>query len=55
MKESWNHDNHSFLEGWRPKTESDEAGFCRSIVESLENAEDTMGELSIEDTGCFGG
>ena len=48
-KESWIQINHSFLKGWRPKTESDEAGFCRSLVESLEDAENILGDVSIED------
>ena len=46
--------NISVLKGWRPKTESDECGFGRVIVESLEAAEDVMGEVSIEDiTECI--
>ena len=36
-------------EGWRPKTECDEACFCRSLVESLEDAENILGEVSTED------
>ena len=48
-KESWKHHNDSILKGWRPKTENDEAGFGRLIVESLEDAQDLLGEVSIED------
>ena len=33
------------LKGWRPKTESDETGFGRVIVEELEKAQDLMGEV----------
>ena len=39
---------NSVLKGCRPKTESDECGFGRVIVESLETAEDVSGEVSLE-------
>ena len=47
-KETWIHKNNSVLKGWRPKTESDEAGFGRMIVESLEDAAGVMGDISFE-------
>ena len=47
--ESWKYQNNSILKGWRPKTESEEVGFGRMIVGSLEDAEDMMGDISIED------
>ena len=40
------------MEGWQ-KAESEECGFGRVIVESLEVAEDVMGEVGVEDiTEC---
>ena len=48
-KEGWRYDGNSALKGWKPKTESDETGFGRTIVGSLEDAEDLMGDISIED------
>ena len=48
-KEGWRYQNNSILKGWRPKTESDESGFGRMIVRSLEDAQDLMGGISIED------
>ena len=48
-KENWKYQSNSILRGWRPKTESDEAALGRMTVESLEDAEDMMGHLSIED------
>ena len=47
-KETWIYKNNSVLKGWRPKTESDEAGFGRMIVESLEDAAGLMGDICIE-------
>ena len=49
MKEGWRYENNSALKGWKPKTESDETAFGRLIVGSLEDAEDPMGDISIED------
>ena len=49
QKEGWRYQNNSILKGWRPKTESDESGFGRMIVGSLEDCEDLMGDISIED------
>ena len=43
IKEGWRYQNNSILKGRRPKTESDESGFGRMIVGSLEDAEDLMG------------
>ena len=37
------------LKGWKPKTESDETEFGRMLVNSLEDAEDLMGDISVED------
>ena len=48
-KESWKNQHNSILKGWRPETESDEAGFGRMIVQELEEAQDLLGEVSIED------
>ena len=48
-KEMWMYKNNSVLKGWRPKTENDEAGFGRIVVESLEEATDLMGDVCIED------
>ena len=48
-RESWKNQNNSTLTGWRPKTESEEAGFGRIIAEELEEAQDLIGEVSIED------
>ena len=48
-KESWKYRNNFILKGWKPKKESDEAGFGRMIVGSLEDAQDLMGVVSIED------
>ena len=47
--ENWKNQNNSILKGWRPKTESDEVGFGRIVVEEMEEAQDLMGEISIED------
>ena len=49
QKEVWMYQNNSVLQGWRPKTESDQTGFGRMIVESLEDASDLMDHVSIED------
>ena len=43
-KERWQYEGNSALKGWKPKTESDETGFGRMIVERWEDAEDVMGE-----------
>ena len=48
-RESWKNQNSSTLTGWRPKTESDEAGFGGIIAQELEEAQDLIGEVSIED------
>ena len=50
----WQHSNsNSTLKG-KPKAESDECGSGRVIVESLEAAEDVMGEVSIDEiTECI--
>ena len=46
--------SNAVVKGWKPKTESDECGFGRVIVGSLEASEDVMGEVSSEDiTECF--
>ena len=37
------------LKGWRSEIETDQAGFGRIIVESLEDASDLMEDVSIED------
>ena len=37
------------MKGWKPKSESDEAGFGRMIMEGMEDAQDLMGQVSIED------
>ena len=37
------------LQGWKPKTGSDDTGFGRMIVGILEDAEDPTGDISIED------
>ena len=37
------------MKGSKPKTEGDEAGFGRIVVGGLEDAEDSMGDISIED------
>ena len=47
--EGWRYENNSVLKGWKPKTEGDEAGFRRMLVAGLEDAEDLMGDISIED------
>ena len=53
-KEKLRHKSNSALKGWRAKTESDETGFGRKMVEGLEAAEDVMGEGSIDDiTECI--
>ena len=49
QKEMWMYKSFSVLKGWRPKTESDETGFGRMILESLEDASDLMDDVSIED------
>ena len=41
--------NNSALKGLKPETEGDDSGSGRVIVGSLEDAEDPMGEISIED------
>ena len=48
-KEGWRYDGNFSLKGWKPKTESDETGFGRMIVGSLDDAQDLMGDISIED------
>ena len=47
--DGWRYENNSVLKGWKPKTEGDEAGFGRMLVGSLEDAEDLIGDISIED------
>ena len=49
-KDSWKYQNNSIFKRWKPKTESDEAGFGRMTVDSLEDAEVMMGDINIEDT-----
>ena len=46
-KEGWRYGCNSALQGWKPKTESDETGSGRVVVGSLEDAEDLMGDISI--------
>ena len=48
-KDSWKYQKNSIFKKWKPKTESDEAGFGRMIVDSLEDAEVKMGDINIED------
>ena len=48
-KEGWKYENNSFLKRWKPNTESEETGFGKMIVVSLEDAEDLILDLSIED------
>ena len=47
--EGWRYENNASLKGWKPETEGDEAGFGRIQVGGLEDAEDLMGDISIED------
>ena len=48
-KEGWRYENNSSLKGWNPKTERDETGFGTMIVGSLEDAENPMGDISVEE------
>ena len=48
-EERWRYEGNAALIEWKPSTESDETGFRKMIVENLEDAEDVMGEISIED------
>ena len=48
--EKWHYQGNSSLEGWLPKTLSDETDFGLPVMSKLEEAEDAVGELCIDIT-----